>query len=273
MSDFVLSVPGASCRVWPDGPEWKGVPAAAIGELAIEDLEAGKALLAQALARLEGKAVLAPMNGDTWHAYRAIVGSDGSPPFMLEPTSSPVEVAALEAIGFVPVTQYVSSRAPVPEASPAPEVPGVVVREWDGQGAEALLDRLYALSGASFADKLFFKGISRDEFLALYRPLLGSIDPRLVLFAFDEKGDMAGFLFGLPDLKQGLKPDTAILKTYASRKPGVGHLLAHAFHERAREHGYALVIHALMHVDNISLERSAMHGGTIFRRYTLFGRP
>lgn len=272
MSDFELSIPGARCRVWPNGPDWEGQPAAAIGAFAIEDAEAGKALLVQALARLGARAVLAPMDGDTWHRYRAVTDSDGSPPFTLEPTSSPAEVAVLEAMGFVPVTEYVSSRAPVPEAEPAPKVPGVVVREWDGQGAEVLLERLYALSGASFADKLFFKAISRDEFLALYQPLLGRIDPRLVLFAFGEKGEMVGFLFGLPDLLQGTKPDTAILKTYASRRSGVGHLLAHEFHERARELGYTHVVHALMHVDNISLERSAMHGGTVFRRYTLFGR-
>ena len=129
-----------------------------------------------------------------------------------------------------------------------------------------------ALAGGSFADKLFFKPIDRDGFLALYRPLLAAIDPRLVLFAFDSGGDLAGFLFGLPDWAQGATPDTAILKTYASRKAGAGHLLAHAFHENARELGYAKVIHALMHVDNVSRDRSVQHEGAVFRRYTLFGR-
>jgi hypothetical protein len=211
--------------------------------------------------------VLAPMDGDTWHAYRAVTQSDGSPPFAMEPVSGAHDVAALTAAGFAPVTEYVSARAPVPPvASAAPEVPGVIVRAWDGQGADALLDRLFALAGGSFADKLFFKAIDRDGFLALYRPLIAAIDPRLVLFAFDDTADLAGFLFGLPG------GDTAILKTYVSRKPGVGHLLAHAFHERARDLGHAKVIHALMHVDNVSRDRSAQHDGAVFRRYTLFGR-
>ncbi len=276
MSEFELAIEGASCRVWPDGPGWGGVPAAAIGRLVFDEAAAGAAVLRLACHRLsEGgrMAVLAPMEGDTWHAYRAVTDSDGSPPFALEPVSSLHDVTALQAAGFTPVTEYVSARAPVPaEQSDAPEVPGVTVRAWDGQGADVLLDRLFALSGRSFADKLFFKPIDRDGFVALYRPLLAAIDPRLVLFAFDDQANLAGFLFGLPDWLQGARPDTAILKTYASHRPGVGRLLAHSFHERARDLGYAKVVHALMHVDNISRDRSVQHDGTEFRRYTLFGR-
>jgi hypothetical protein len=33
----------------------------------------------------------------------------------------------------------------------------------------------------------------------------------------------------------------------------------------------AAPIHALMHVDNVSRSRSALHGGVIFRRYALMG--
>lgn len=276
MNEFDISIAGASCRVWPDGPAWAAAPAAAIGKLCFADSAAGAEVLRLACDRLRkgGKsAALAPMDGDTWHSYRAVTQSDNSPPFAMEPVSGPHDVAALQAAGFAAVTEYVSARAPVPPVpSAAPEIPGVVVRAWDGQGADTLLDRLFAMAAGSFADKLFFKPIDRAGFLALYRPLLAGIDPRLVLFAFDDGGDLAGFLFGLPDVAQGGTPDTAILKTYASRRAGVGYLLAHAFHERARDLGYAKVVHALMHVDNVSRARSVQHQGTTFRRYALFGR-
>lgn len=269
---FKFGLNGASCRIWRDGPAWDGMPAGAIGRLDFPDAASGAALLRAACAQL-GTPVLAPMDGDTWHPYRAVTESDGSPPYMLEPVSGPHDAAALAAAGFAPVADYVSSRAPVPQAGArAPLVPGITIVPWDGTGAEPMLDRLFALSGASFADKGFFKPIERDAFLDLYRPLLPLIDPRLVLFAFADTGDLAGFLFGIPDRLQAASPDTAILKTYASGRPGVGHLLAHAFHENARELGYAHVIHALMHVDNISLQRSAQHSGRVFRRYSLFGR-
>ena len=63
-----------------------------------------------------------------------------------------------------------------------------------------------------------------------------------------------------------------ILKTYASARRGVGHLLADTLHRRARALGYSDVIHALMHVDNISRERSSRHQAHTFRRYALLGR-
>jgi hypothetical protein len=271
-----LEVGGARCRIWPDGPDWNGAPAAAIGKLHIPDVASGVALLTKACAQLHATgrvAVLAPMDGDTWHPYRAVTQSDGSPPYLLEPVSGKYDAAALAAAGFAPIADYVSSRAPVPPpGTPAPVVPGVTVQAWDGSRAEPMLDRLFALSGASFADKRFFKAIDLEAFLELYRPLLPLIDPRLVLFAFADGGELAGFLFGLPDRLQGASPNTAILKTYASGRPGVGHLLAHRFHETARELGYGRVIHALMQVDNVSLGRSVLHGGEVFRRYSLFGR-
>jgi len=274
MSDFDLAIDGARCRIWPDGPAWDGQPAAAIGALDFESAEAGRALLTLARARLveAGRtAVLAPLDGDTWHAYRAVVETDGSPPFALEPRSGAHDVAALTAAGFAPIAHYSSARAALPQDGALPDVPGITVRAWDGQGAEALLDRLFALAGSSFADKSFFKPIAREAFLALYRPLLAMIDPRLVLFAHDERGAMKGFLFGLPDVAQGAAPTTAILKTYASMQPGVGHLLAARFHADAAALGYTHVLHALMHDANVSTQRSTLHGGAVFRRYALFG--
>ena len=53
---------------------------------------------------------------------------------------------------------------------------------------------------------------------------------------------------------------------------GVGHLLADTFHRVARELGFLDVIHALMHIDNVSLDRSRAHAARIFRRYALMGR-
>ena len=78
--------------------------------------------------------------------------------------------------------------------------------------------------------------------------------------------------FGLPNLMEGKLQRTAILKTYASTRPGVGHLLADTFHRAARDFGFTDVIHALMHVDNDSLKRSKRHAGKVFRRYAQMAR-
>jgi hypothetical protein len=49
-------------------------------------------------------------------------------------------------------------------------------------------------------------------------------------------------------------------------------VLSQAFHAAARRLGFRQVIHALMHDDNLSLRHSTRIGGTVFRRYALFGR-
>jgi hypothetical protein len=192
----------------------------------------------------------------------------------LEPVSGPHDRAAFEMEGFAPVSSYVSTRAGLDDAigQDAPvAVAGVTVVPWDGQGADRLIGGLFDMSAASFADKAFFKPISKEAFLALYQPMLPALDPRFVLFARDASG-LVGFLFGLPNLAEGQQPKSVILKTYASGQPGVGHLLADTFHRKARDLGFTQVIHALMHVDNISLDRSRRHAGEVFRRYALMAR-
>lgn len=270
MSDYGdLETAGARLRCWPVGPAWDGVPAVALGALAFDSVEAGAALLRDAVARAGDRPVLAPIDGDTWHAYRTVIESDGSPPFLLEPRSGPHDLAALEAAGLVPVARYASARLPLDAGQAEPEpVDGVRIVAWDGRDAAPLLDRLFAMAGASFADKQFYKPIGREDFLGLYLPLLPMLDPRLVLFAMAGES-MAGFLLGYRDPGN---PSTAVLKTYAAARHGVGHLLAHRFHETARMLGCTTAIHALMHEDNVSLARSGQHGATVFRRYALFGR-
>ena len=273
MSDFdEMHAPGASLRFYADGPAWDGAATVALGALTFTDPEAGAALLREAVARAGGRPVLAPMDGDTWHAYRTVVESDGSPPFLMEPAALPHVTEALTLARFAPVAHYASTRMALdsPRAEPAP-VEGVTVAAWDGTDAQPLLEQVFALAGGSFADKQFFKPITREGFLGLYLPLLPLLDPRLVFLAREESGAIVGFLLGFRD---PAVPSRAVLKTYAGTRRGVGHLLAHHFHEAARALGCTDVIHALMHSDNVSLVRSGQHGATVFRRYALFGhRP
>ena len=91
------------------------------------------------------------------------------------------------------------------------------------------------------------------------------------LLAEDEAGELKAFLFAIPDLAQGPKPKAVILKTYASRVKGGGSMLANAFHERAKKRGFTEVIHALMHESNLSATHSGNAGGSVFRRYALWG--
>ena len=271
-----VEVEGAKALLYRDAPSWDGLRTAAIGGFACADEASGRRALDKARTALKGEgfeALIGPMDGDTWHRYRLVSESDGSPPFAMEPTSGPHDKAAFLAAGFAPISEYVSSRAKLADAArgEAPAMAGVSISAWDGQGAEALVGRMFEMSLAGFANNRFFKPIAREAFLKLYEPVMPLVDPRFVLFAHAPDGRLAGFLFGLPDRLEGAAPKTVILKTYASAMRGVGHGLADTFHRRAIELGYVDVIHALMHVDNVSRERSGRHGATIFRRYGLMG--
>lgn len=271
----VLTRPGACLRLYRDAPSWDGLRCAALGGLEFDDRDAASQLLAEAIDALRVErfgGVLGPMDGDTWHSYRTITESDGSPAFALEPQSGVHDHAVLQAAGFEPVSTYVSARAKLADTlGTAPvSMPGITVAAWDGTGAEHLIGRLFAMSGNAFASNHFFKPIGMEAFLGLYRPILPMLDPRHILFAHANGGDLVGFLFGYPDR---LARDTpaAVLKTYASGLRGVGHLLADQYHRRAMAMGHQEVIHALMHETNVSKERSTRHNAQVFRRYALMG--
>lgn len=260
-----------------DAPLWNGTRCAAIGDLNLTNVDDGKSVLELAIeqARADGvAAVLGPMNGDTWHSYRSVLESDGSAPFMLEPTSGPHDLECLKAAGFEAVSYYVSTRGSLADAL-GPKVitvDGIEIAAWDGGNAESLIMHLFEMSKASFAKNNFYKPVTLEDFQSLYRPLLGAIDPRFVLIAKTGSSQICGFLFGFPDVSAPPSNPTVILKTYASGKRGVGHALADKFHRNAVNMGFRSVIHALMHEDNISLKRSRQHQANVFRRYVLLAK-
>lgn len=269
---------GASATLHREAPEFEGRRAACVGHWRCLDPMSGASLLNE-IARQAGKegfrSLLGPMNGDTWGPYRLVTETDGSPPFPLEPANGLEDLTAFRVAGFAPVSEYVSTRLDLHElTSFAPEEaadPAVRLRFWDGKEPEALLDKLHGVSLKAFAKNLFFKPISRADFGALYAPILPMVDPRFVILA--EAGpELVGFLFGYPNFGEGPKPETAIIKTYASLKPGLGRRMADLFHRRARDMEFRFVIHALMREDNRSRDSSRLYGAEVFRRYALLAR-
>jgi hypothetical protein len=279
MSDTpqLVSTDGAEGLVYRDAPGWDGLRTAAIGGFKCESATAGAKLLSQIATDLAAAgfgALIGPMDGDTWHRYRVVTETDGSRPYLMEPVSGPHDSDAFSAAGFTAISEYVSSRGALVDAiGPEPAtMPGVRVTQWDGTRSEQLINRLFETSTGAFARNHFFKPIERAAFLKLYEPIIPLMDPRHIFFAHSADGTLIGFLFGIPDRLEGDKPQTVILKTYASGVRGVGHLLADSFHRGAIVLGHTKVIHALMHVDNVSLGRSRRYGANLFRRYALMGR-
>ncbi len=276
MTQETLKTEGASLTIHLDGPEWGGAQAATIGSVNFRDPQAGAALLSDALTRIRAAGrdrVLGPMAGDTWHSYRFVSESDGSKPFLLEPSNRPEEPHVFAAAGFRPVAHYFSARMALTgdEPPPPPEDDRFRITPWDGTGAEDLFREVFALSSAAFAKNAFYTPIDEAAFLAMYRPVMPMMVPDLILLARRPDGTLAGYLFAIPNLVEGPKTRTVILKTYASLERGAGRHLIHACHSAARAMGFDTVIHALIHDDNISADRSRREGAGVFRRYALLG--
>ncbi|WP_420586127.1 hypothetical protein [Ruegeria sp.] len=192
----------------------------------------------------------------------------------MEPSNKPHAPDVFRSAGFAEISRYFSARVLLQAAagSAPPETDGFVVEEWDGTDPEALFRQVFDLSTRAFSNNAFYKPISEADFLAMYMPVVPMMKPDLILFARRRNGTLAGFLFGIPNYAEGPNPRSAILKTYASLEPGAGRHLAHRFHKTALSMGYDTAIHALIHDDNRSADRSAAEGATIFRRYALLGR-
>lgn len=270
-----IEIPGASLKLFRDAPSLDGARTAALGAFTCETPEAGARAIREAMALLKAEgfgAVLGPMDGNTWGKHRLVIESDGRPPFLLEPANPPHFVEAFEQSDLAIVSRYVSAirSADVLDSKSVPP-PGLRLRNFDLARAEAELTRIHALSLEAFASNHFYQPIALEPFLASYRPVLGAVDPELVLLLENEAGELKGFLFAIPNLAEGPATKTVILKTYASRAKGGGSMLANAFHERAKAKGFAEVIHALMHESNLSATHSDAKGGKVFRRYALWG--
>ena len=267
---------GAALSVYPDGPAWDGAPAAAIGDFSCKTPEAGAALLAKAIAWIKARGrdrIIGPMSGDTWHSYRFVSETDGSPPFLMEPTNKPHEPEVFRTAGFAEISRYFSARVALAEAAKSDPTPteAFTVETWDGSDPEGLFGQVFELSTEAFANNAFYTPMSKADFLAMYLPVVPMLKQELIFFARRPDGSLAGFLFGIPNYAEGPTPTSAILKTYASLERGAGRHLASRFHKAALGMGFQDAIHALIHDDNQSADRSAAEGATLFRRYSLLG--
>lgn len=272
-----ISNDGARAVIHREAPTLDGLRTAAIGGFRCDAAEAGAALLHHACGTLAGEgygAVLGPMDGDTWHSYRAVTWSDSSAPFLMEPTSGPHDLASFAAAGFRPVAEYLSARQPLEGSGNAaqPDGAGPAITHWDGSDAEALFAEVHALSARAFQGNPFYRPLSLDAFLAIYMPTVPLLRPELLLFSRAPGGALQGYFFAIPDYQQGPEPRDVIFKTYASLVPGVGRLMVARAVRTATGLGYRNAIHALMHADNRSADRSQRLGAAIFRRYALLAR-
>ena len=272
----------AHCSLWwRTTPSHLGRRTGFIGAVTSSDDAALAALLARAAQRLgEAGCALAagPVDGDTWHRYRLVTASDDTPPFPLEPYSSPAAVVPWQRAGFTPLETYVSLRDDMlaerdpraPALTERLQAAGVTLRALDLDRFDEELAQIHALALRGFAHAPLFAPIGFDAFAALYRPLVPLLDPRLCPVA-EHDGRMAGVLFALRDPRA---PQTVVLKTVVRdldrRFAGLGFVLTDVARAAAHALGATRAISALQHDGSVA--RSLASRAIPFRRYAVLAK-
>lgn len=266
----------ASCTLWLEkAPQFESRKTAVIGHFRAENIDAGKRIISTAIQYLKENSfeyVLGPMNGNTWKSYRFVTESDGTPSFLMEPQNSDFYPEVFLSAGFKSIGEYSSAKMNPIGAYQGKALPeGIHIREFRKEQAEEELQKIWTLSLEAFADNFLYTPIERDDFMALYTPVLDKLIPDFVLMAETAEGELKGFLFAIADYAQGPRPNQLIVKTYASLQRGIGGTLLDLIHKKAEENGFKTVIHALMYDGNVSKKHSGKFS-QVFRRYTLYGR-
>jgi hypothetical protein len=279
-SPIILSNSNGQAKLWHENTaHFNGKKTAVLGSLEAHDLPSARQMIVHAvdLARqLSCAALIGPMDGDTWHRYRAITETDGSPRFFLESPYDSYMGQAFIAEGAEVIARYVSSRTVKPARRYSPILKDrvgqadLMIRPFDISNAERDLRLMYPLCLKTFGNNFLYTPISEQEFVNLYLPLIPKLVADYIIAAEDQDGLMRGFIFAVPNYSAALPDKELIIKTYASDVKGLGGWLLDELQQNAQRQGVEMFIHALMHEKNISLKNSANYAAP-FRVYELFG--
>ena len=228
---------------------------------------------AEELLRQQGCTIaIAPMEGNTWRTHRAVIESNGRPPFLLEPISHP----SFEKFDYEILSQYSSSILNLEGDSPnlsrlknRLSKQNVTIRPLDLNRYEEELQNIYTLCIQSFKNNFLYTPINATEFIAMHQEIAPLLSSECAFLAECE-GQLVGFVFGYPDQKAFVVKTLAVLAE--KRFSGLGTLLVETIQQSARERGFTQAIHALQYENNQSLRISKRFQATIFRRYALFSK-
>lgn len=272
----------------------------------IDDHAAARELLAAAVRYLEANGcheIVGPMDFSTWYPYRHSTGPFDGEPLLLEPYSPPHHEEQWRRAGFAPVQHYFSSRIDDPGIAVRAAVTktdelerrGFAFRTLRMEHLDAALHALYELTVREFAENPYYTPIDWQEFRSLYEGVERGLEPRLVIFAFSPQGNLAGYVFAVPNhvhaarlldggtagfreklraLRAMRNTDSVLVKTLcvgsSYRSHGLGGVLIAKAHEAALDLGYRRVFHMLMHESNHSARIGERSGSVVARRYALY---
>ncbi len=233
----------------------------------IGDFTGGPSLLAAAESQLRAlgcREAVGPLDGNTFFAYRCVIGDGAALP--LEPTARP---ELWRRAGYREDARFVSVFAPNSDRlcrdRGLPE--GWKLRNFNPARFEVELEAMYRVTLSAFASAWRYAPIPYPAFHALYAPFRGRVDPRWVWVVDDPEGVMQGYFFTL------VAGPVVLAKTLAlhasAHGKGLSWPMVAAMHRQARDAGLSGAIHHLMHEDAVS-NAFGGEGSRVVRRYALY---
>lgn len=259
---------------WQGTPPQAGERIGSLGALSARNPEAAEALLRHACARLAARGctrALAPMDGNTWGAYRCRLQAPLG--FAGEPAPGPEWLPVLAAAGFREQARYLSSRCDdlgLRRLAPhgRRRLAGVRLLPAAGLDAAALLPGLQALVGQAFAQQPWFLPLDPPAFARVLHTRLAADPASLPLLACDGE-EPVGLLLGHRRGGQLVVRTLAVRPGF--RHAGLGALLLEKAHAMAQAAGCCTAIHALM-VEGGASQALSRHYARPVARYALLGR-
>ncbi len=269
--DLIFENEKAACFGWFEGFE---------NEKAVEKMMAAATDFAKNLGK---KYLLGPMNGSTWDNYRLAV-SNPDFTYLLDLQHPQFYIKILESTGFYGIRDYATNLDTTFEFDEKRAArkfldfsknQKIRFRNINLEKYEDELVKIHTFCLANFRQNFLFTPIGFENFREKYLPLKNYLDPRFIILAEAENGEICGLMFAVPNLadrqKRGLVIKT-IARKLENRYAGLGLVLGKILYERARDDGFDYILHAFMEQSNVSNNVSATFSGREVKRYRLFGK-
>jgi len=228
-----------------------------IGHFEARDHTTASMLLGRSMLSLKSAGctlAIGPMDGDSWHSYRATTWAGSQPAFAMEP---PVNVEYAEYFaeaGFSPYSNYVSNEM-IFAAVRIPKLHQLLIwfamarfriRNIRIDDYDVEIERIHQFCCRAFTNNHLFSPIDLPAFRALYALMKSTIRPEFVFIA-----EKAGRVIGLLCL---------------------GSALMYRAYRAASAAGYRRIIGALMEKNNHLLEITDQFHTNVIREYALFAK-
>lgn len=252
---------------------------------AIENTEIAQILINHAINETKnknGEYLIANMQGSTWNNYRFSLNND-FPNFFLEPYHPIYYNQHFINTGFEVIQRYFSSidqamqydNVVILEQEKAFLVMGVRIRNIDLDNFASELQQIFRFSLQNFAQNFLYTPIQEYVFVEKYLPLKPFLRPDLILIAEDNKGNIIGVFFAVPDVFDQTQK-TLIIKSIVRHEgqewKGLGHVIGNVLYRNAKKNGFTQVIHAFMRENGFSTQISKNYSGKIYKNYALYGK-